>query len=191
MKRLTSVLLICIILFSFTSCANTQSTEQVDDSSEESSVNVDDYKKMVSSCVDEISDNYLLLGNAASYMYSYWQTLNDIGGRIQYDELFPNSEEWLVEETAEDADFPDYAIGDIAEQHNVICSLYKDIVEVEVAGTEAEEIFDQISNLFEAYTGFYLMVTEPSGTLSDFSTNYNQYISQINTTNSTLSVLLS
>ncbi len=82
-------------------------------------------------------------------------------GRLS-DSMVDSAFEWLAENSEETRETVDAAYSKIREE-------YKAIILTEIEGKEAEEIDASFRELYDSYCGMYTLVTEPSGSLSDFA----------------------
>ncbi len=146
-----------------------------------------EYKTLALALKDAIMDESILLSNMGNYEYNYWaaeESLGDIGGAIDYDEMSSAANDWLCENA-------EIAVGELENNYKNICDQYKEIIHFAVSGAEAEEIQDKTSEMFGSFDALYLLVTAPSGDISDFADKFNEYSDDIKNNDSVLSTLLS
>jgi len=145
---------------------------------------ISEYKELVSELKDVIMETSIWLANMGNYEFNYWETLENIGGTIEYEEMAAEAEEWLNKKAEIDS-------GTLSKNYAEIGKKYKEVIKVEVVGTEANEIHENIIEMYKAFDALYLLVTSPSGDISDFADSFNEYSETIKRQDSMLSTLLS
>lgn len=183
-KKITAICIICSCII--TGCGNTSTPASQKGSNYEStsSFNINSYKDAISKAQTSIMDEAILCSNMGKYENSYWENLNKIGGSVDFNNLPEMAYNWLLEK------------GNITketfEQNYInINNQYKEIILIETDGKEASELENTYKNLYNAFISLYLLVTEPSGSLTSFTENYNNYVNAIKESDVTLTTLLS
>jgi len=153
-------------------------------SSNTTSENLDEYKELVSKFNNDIMAQSLLLSNMGKWEYNYWKAYNSLDAKSpDFDSMTSHAYELLVKnaEVGEE---------EIANNYKSISEQYKQIVVIDISGSEAGEIKESFKNLYDAYSSLYKMTTSPSGSLSSFSDNYNTYTDDIVKNNEMISLLI-
>lgn len=190
MRKIICILLLIFIVLS--GCSTPEPPEptaapeptQVPTPEPTQSFNIDEYKVLVSELKDSVTDALVLVSNMGQYEFNYWETLENIGGTIDYDAMVLDVSDWMKENV-------DIDTGTLPSTYADISKKYKGFIKIDVTGAEAEEIQKNAIELYKAFDGLYLLVTSPSGSLSDFAEKYNDYMDIIQTSDSLLSTLLS
>lgn len=180
------ILIIVLLSILLTACSN-GSTDTPSTSTPETTAaqfDLDEYKKLVSFCVDEISDGAIALSNVVKYEYNYWKSINKLNGTFKSDKAVSSAMEWLEENS-------DYTETGIKSQYDSIASMYKEIISINIEGAEAEKIFEHLDELYDAYIELYNMGTSPSGDIDTFASRYNEYTDIVKSSVDKLDILLS
>lgn len=145
---------------------------------------IDAYKKLVSDCVDELSNGSIVLLNVVKYEYTYWNSINKLSGTFKPDKVVSAAMNWLEENS-------NYTEAGIHSQYEDIALMYKEIIAISTDGNEAQNIFESFDELYDAYIGLYNMGTSPSGTIDTFASNYDNYYEIVEACTAKLETLLS
>lgn len=136
------------------------------------------YKDLVADCRAKIKESGILLSNIGQWENNYWKAMGSLS-----DDMVGSAFEWLEEQSGENRDTVDSGYSDIRDT-------YKEIILLEVEGKEAEEIDEAFRGLYDSYSSLYRLVTEPSGSRSDFVDDFNDSINAFTTHDDTLSLFL-
>ena len=192
MKKLTLltrfIVLITLLALLFSSCSNSSNNTMPATSPETTApstaqFDITEYKQLVSACADQLSDGAIALSNVVKYEYNYWKSINNLGGTFKPDQAVTAAMAWIEENS-------DYTEDGIKDQHDSIALMYKEIISIDIEGTEAQIIFEHFDELFDAYIGLYNMGMSPSGSLTSFVADYNTYTNVVKSSKEKLDILL-
>lgn len=136
------------------------------------------FKSVVAQSLSDIVDTSNYLANLGNYEYTFWK----IHGSLS-DNMTKFAYEWLDENS-------DATKESIESDYQSIRQQYKDITLTEYSGKEAETIYSAYESLYQAYVSLYHLVNSPSGSITDFNTNLNNYIKAITENRSELLLFL-
>lgn len=197
MKKAIFMFLVIIFLFLITSCSsdNKNTEEAVSEIPEEEPVNVPVEEKVESEAAEVIEevkiitspeefgilvmessmmiveDTSILTGYGDSEI-SFWKTVEDTaefvtgeGEKPNNDSIIESADEWLLET---------YEITrkDLEENYKKITEKHSDIIGANIDDDTSIEIREKYEALYLSYNDLYLTVTNPSGTLEDFTIKY-------------------
>lgn len=181
MKKLISALSAIILTAFLCSCSgSTNSSAPISQETSFPAFDLSDYKADASAYMDLTYQASVILANIGNYENNYWKALGYLS------EDMPNRAfEWLEgnsEETRET----------VSASNEDISSAYESLILTDFGeNTDAAEIDAEIRALYASYSTLYALVTEPSGTREDFVLSLSGLIEDVETTNNTLSGLLS
>jgi len=186
-----SVVLSSLILISGCEASSTSNTDEIYDTTtitaeeittEEATINLNDYKTKISEFNNNIYDASILLSNVASYEHSYWENLEEIGGSVNSEKLYEKAIEWLIENAE------GYNVTYTTHQDNYddICKAYSEIVGMGIDISEVSAINNTYEELFNNYCMLYTLAMSPDGSINTFVDNYNEYINNIEKNNTML-----
>lgn len=179
MKKFLACLLIVCLGFLLLACQKTGiDAEKVD------KIDLSEYKTLVGKCNDDIMELSILLSNMGQYEHNYWKILNGGNGAMDYDSMVSRAFEWLEREAEIDQ-------AAMETKYQDVCDQYKKIFAVDVTDSIALDVRTSFLELFDSFNSLYLLVTAPSGSMSDFVSHYNTYSGKIKNINSTLSLMVS
>lgn len=145
---------------------------------------LEEYKAAVSECRDAINEAGIVVANVGSYEINYYNLLSSVSSDTpDFEALVESAFEWLTENT-------DASRETVDETYNSIRQQYKDIILTEIEGREAEEIDSAFRELYDAYESMYSLVTNPSGSASDFATNIEDYMNAMVSSDESISLFL-
>lgn len=170
MRKVSAILSLVLILLSFSACGGEKSAP----------FDLEEYKSLVSECQGTINDASIILANAGAYENNYWKAL----GELRADDMVDAAFSWLADNSEEDRASVDASYSTIQES-------YKAIISIETEGNEAEEILSSFKSLYASYAEMYIMVTEPSGSRTDFAKSMSDLIADMKISNESLSLFLS
>ncbi|MFQ8760594.1 MAG: hypothetical protein ACLSAF_15370 [Intestinimonas sp.] len=183
-KMILSVLTASLLLLS--ACGGQPSASSPSPSPSEPQApafDLEEYKTAVSEFNTSVMDEAVLLSNIGKYEHNYWKALGSVNGTMDYDKMVEKAMEWLSGEVEEDASSIEAAYGDI-------CAAYAVLAASDSDEGIADELSENVDDLFNAYNALYLLVTEPSGGIDDFADDFNEYSGAITECNSTITALL-
>lgn len=180
-------LLLCVFVFLvgiLCSCG-AESDPQDSTSAQTPAISIEEYESMVSNFNASVLDESIILSNVGQYEYNYWKAFSGLPtyGDLDYAVMVEKAMDWLSEES-------DYNADTVSAAYDEICAAYSDIVRANVTGDIPEEISNNVNDLFNAYNGLYLLVTDPSGDIASFAEYFNDFSHSITSCNSTLSAIL-
>lgn len=183
------IILIALVSIFISGCTNDNDNEETTTPTEttaptDPTFDIDEYKDLVSGCVDELSNGSIVLLNVVKYEYTYWNSLNKLSGTFKPDKVVSAAMNWLEENS-------NYTEAGIHSQYEDIALMYKEIIAFSTEGNEAQKIFESLDELYDAYIGLYNMATSPSGTITNFASNYDSYYEIVNSCTTKLETLLS
>lgn len=144
----------------------------------EQEFDLESFKNAVSQCQADINDASILIANMGTYEYNFWKALGSLS-----DSMTESAYEWLAENSDATKESVETAYESIRQQ-------YRDITLTEYRGKEAEEIYSAFDSVYQAYNDMYNLVTNPTGSLTDFATDLNNYIEAIQRNSNDLSLFL-
>lgn len=162
-----------------------ETTEQ--ETTEAVTDNIEEYKLKIKEFSNTTYEASLLLNNAGKFEGNYWKQLNKFGGTIDFDDVYEKAINWLIENADAEYNVTKTKFND---DYKVICTNYSDITGLGVDSTEVSAINEAFEELFKSYCNLYILITEPSGNLSNFIDNTNTYINSIKNTTTLLDTLL-
>lgn len=136
------------------------------------------FKSAVAQCQADINDASIYIANMGTYEYNFWKALGSLS-----DSMTEKAYEWLAENSDATKESVETAFESIRQQ-------YKDIALTEYSGKEAEAIYTAFESMYQSYIGMYNLVTSPSGSITNFATDLNNYIEAIKESDSELSLFL-
>lgn len=187
MKKTVSVLLLFITLLFFGCSSNELPAETVETESTEEIIELTfkEYSSMIEKSKTDIMENTIGLYNLGKYEYGYWSNYESLGSTpVDFKVLTEASFEWL----AENSEFNNSIL---EENLKLISSQYKEITFSNISNLNVEKISLTYDNMYTTYQKFYDLTMSPSGDIDSFSTNYNQYVADLKSYDSTLTTLLS
>lgn len=189
-QKVLSVLLCFALILVLVGCGKDQvaETEQettipVTEAPTEPPFDSDKYKRKIENCASEMNTSAVFLTNLATFENNKWQALDKLGGTVTAEDLASAAWEWLEKEG--------WSKSTVESQFSKVSKSYKEIISIEIDGTETEEIKSIFDEYFDAYIALYNLVSSPSGTNTEFVDACNDYISTIETCQSKLDILLS
>lgn len=195
MKRLKKSLafIVSISMLATLSACNSNDKESskeettTEATTEEITENIEEYKSKILDFNNNVYEAALLLSNAGKYERNYWENLENIGGTVDFDKVYINALDWLIENADEEYNVTETKLSD---DYKAICTSYSEITSMGIDSAEVSPINDAYQELFNDYCMLYVLVTEPSGSLSNFIDNYNDYIDNIKNNTTLLTTLL-
>lgn len=182
MKKVFAGLLSALIALSLVACGENQSPN-ISSVPEEPSLSFDEYKDKASDFTSSVLDASVILSNVGKYEYNFWDSLSSVNGDIDYDDMVDRAMKWLSEKSESDS-------ASVSATYDELGVIYSDLVICSYDDGGADEIAENINDLFSAYNQLYLLVTEPSGDIGRFADRFNKYSDVIVEKNSMLEVLL-
>lgn len=182
MKKVFAVLLSALIALSLAACGGNQPPNDPSEP-EEPTLTFDEYKEAAADFNSSILDASVILSNVGKYEYNFWDALSDVDGEVDYEDMVDRAMEWLSEKSESDA-------ASVSATYDELSDIYSDLVMCSYDEGGAEEIAENINDLFSAYNQLYLLVTEPSGDIGAFADRFNKYSDIIVEKNSMLEILL-
>lgn len=173
-KVVFAAIVVFVMAMAITGCGSTNS-EPFD---------ADSFISDVAAAQSAIMDNAKNVASLANYEGNYWNAMSNVGGQIDYQRMTDAAFEWLQEKGGASK-------SDIEDAHSDICSSYKSIVAANVEGGLSEEVYSEYKNLYSAYDGLYRLATSPSGSRDSFVSEYNDYVTALNSSDSKLTTLVS
>lgn len=174
-NRILSILLSVFFVLSLSACGT--------ETSENKDISFDEYQNIVRDFNDSVLDASIILSNVGQYEHNYWEALENVDGTIDYDKMVESAMNWLEEKSDSNAETVETSFNELGNQ-------YSELVKHSFKDNGADEISDNVSQLFSAYNSLYNLVIEPSGNIDDFADQFNEYSSTITDFNSLLLVLL-
>lgn len=188
MKKIIALALSIIMLLSMTACGaepkETQPTETAATETTAAPFDIDDYKAVVSTCVESLYSSSVILKNVVTYEQNYWKSLEQLSGNVTSEKLLSAAIEWLSENSEHD-------LQTIQNSYDSNATMYKEIIGYDIQGVEAEEIWEAFSEYYDAYIALYNLAMTPNGNIDSFTESCNELIDQIVNSQSKMDILLS
>ena len=186
MKRIICLLTALLIAFSISGCSETGEPQDTLANPSASTTapttelmfDLAAFKADINTCRSEINSASIYVANMGTYEYNFWKALGKLS-----DDMAEKAFEWLEK----NSDATEESIKAVYES---IRQKYKEISITEYSGNEAEKIYTAFDRMYHAYTDMYLLVTSPSGSITDFATKLNNCIETIQESDSELSLFL-
>lgn len=138
------------------------------------------FKATASELRAKAGDTALLLSNMAQYEGSYLEIMGNIGGTVDYSEVYGKAVEWLEEKS-------DYTETDLTALESELDFLYIEILSASADDGVAQEISTQSKAIYEAVVALRTAV-ESSG--ENLASRVNAAIADYQNADSVLAVLL-
>lgn len=182
MKKIISIALTVVLLLS--GCGS-KSTEPETTAETKPPFDLAQYKQDVAACAERISAEGLVVYNVAKKERDYMKTFENISGKTaESDDAKETAFQWLEEKS-------DYSAETVDAGYKEISQMYKDIIVMDIEGTEAAEIKSEFDEYATAYIDLYNLAMAPSGSAYGFGEECDVCISALKSGQSKLDILLS
>lgn len=186
-KKILCYLLIVSVILPLNACGNKNTTKNTPKpeatATKKPEFNMQEFKLLVADYNAALMSQVLLVAYMAKYEATYWETLDNIGGSIDYDELVSYAEEWLDEKGKG-------TLENLEKEHDAIGSQYSKIVKTNTDDSEVEILKDKSDELYSNYNLLYNLVTAPTGSFNNFMLNFEKYATKINSLSDEINTLL-
>lgn len=184
-KSLFIALLLFLTLSLFGCSANQPAPQETTEATTQVPFDLDQYKQDVAECTEKIKAEAIVVYNVAKKERDYIDISETISGKTaDPDKAKEAAYKWLEEKS-------DYSAETVDAGYTEIAKMYKNIIAVDVEGSEAEEIRSEFDDYATAYINLYNLALKPSGSAYSFGENCDVCISALRTGQNKLSILLS
>lgn len=186
MKRKIVLALISVSML-LCSCGNVSGSSAVGELTESTvvvtDISISEYTDLVTSFNTDVSANMLSVYNMGKYEYSVWNSLIELGGSPDYNDLTTKAFSWLEEKSDSSKEI-------VTTMHDSIQSQYADIIVSNISDSKTDEIEAIVKTIYDNYVTFYNCVITPSGSIDDFAITFNTCSQSLQKDTETLSILL-
>lgn len=183
MKRII-LLLLCVCLL-LAGCGAAKKAETAPETeTTEAPLSMEEYTQLITESSAKIESDALGVGNLALYEVKYLSTLSKISGKTDIPEdTIDKALEWIEKNS-------DYTKESMEKAYKDNSADYKEIALAKVP-EGADKVWELYDTYFTAYMNLHNLAMAPSGGVTTFAANGNDYIQTMTTTKPQLDILLS
>lgn len=147
-------------------------------------ISIEDYKSLISDSQTNIEKAVVVLSNMGKYEYNFIDAREGLS-KMPFDPetVVESAKEWLEEN---DVDF-----SEIEAIQKTIDDEYKEIIAIDISGSEAEKIKELYDELYDGYRELSRVVVSPPTNADEFADVFNGSIDTIQGCNEKISLLVS